>query len=194
MIDTVICGIRFSDLIIQMEEFHGYRSPGILVGGLMLDVAQEEMKPTPYLNAVTETVVCLPDAVQLLTPCTIGNGFLQIMDWGKFALTLYDRTTLSGVRTWLNADVLARFSLIRQWFERKTPAEAKPPFEKLAAEILEARGDLIRHRPVRLHRALKDSQHVTTIRCPECGEFYPKRLGPVCPACKGDAYFTYYPV
>ena len=62
---------------------------------------------------VTETVVCLPDAVQLLTPCTIGNGFLQILDWGKFALTGYDRETLAGVRVWLNDEALTDWEALR---------------------------------------------------------------------------------
>ena len=83
-----LCGVSLADFLIRMEEFHGYRSPGLLLGGVMVDVALRELGTTPYLNVVTETVVCLPDAVQLLTPCTIGNGFLQVLDWGKFAITM----------------------------------------------------------------------------------------------------------
>ena len=105
MSEPIICGISLADFFIRMEEFHGYRAPDLLLGGLMVDVADQELGPTPYLNIVTETVICLPDAVQLLTPCTIGNGFLQVLGWGKFALTSYDLLTLSGVRVWLNPDI-----------------------------------------------------------------------------------------
>jgi formylmethanofuran dehydrogenase subunit E len=77
---------------------------------------------------VTETIVCLPDAVQLLTPCTIGNGFLQVLDWGKFALTAYNRQTLAGIRLWLEYPALANYPLIQSWFERSTPSKAKPVF------------------------------------------------------------------
>jgi formylmethanofuran dehydrogenase subunit E len=153
-----LCGISLQDFIIRMEEFHGYRSPGLLLGGMMVDVALRELGPTPYLNVVTETVVCLPDAVQLLTPCTIGNGFLQVLDWGKFALTSYDRLSLSGARVWLNPDALSDYPLIRRWFERSDHPTQKPPFEELASEILAGGENLISQRPVRLHRALKDSQ------------------------------------
>jgi formylmethanofuran dehydrogenase subunit E len=66
-----------------MEEFHGYRSPGLVVGGMMVDTALRELGSTPYLHVVTETVVCLPDAVQLLTPCTVGNGLLKSPRLGK---------------------------------------------------------------------------------------------------------------
>ncbi len=188
--EPIICDLSLSDFLIRMEEFHGYRSPGLLVGGMMVDIALRELGPTPYLNFVTETVVCLPDAVQLLTPCTIGNGFLQVLDWGKFALTGYDRMTLSGIRTWVNPEALAGYPLIHRWFERSMRTIPKPPFDELASEILEAGTELLSHRPVRLHRALKDPDRVPTGPCPECGESYPLRHGPACPACSGKAYYT----
>ena len=128
MSDTLICGLNYEDFVVRMEEFHGYRSPGILIGALMIEDALKEVGTTPYLNVVTETVVCLPDAVQLLTPCTIGNGFLQVLDWGKFALTAYDRLTLVGIRAWLNYDALVTFPLIHSWFERSSKTKEKPVF------------------------------------------------------------------
>ncbi len=50
----------------------------------MVDLALRKLGPTPHLNMVAETIVCLPDAVQLLTSCTMGNGFLQVLDWSPF--------------------------------------------------------------------------------------------------------------
>ena len=191
MPDTVICGVSYEDFVIRMEEFHGYRSPGILLGALMVEAALKEVGTTPYLNVVSETIVCLPDAIQLLTPCTIGNGFLQVLDWGKFALTAYDRKTLDGVRVWLNYDALANYPLIHSWFERSSETKEKPPFEELAAGILKAGSNLIAHQPVRLYQALKSSQHVPTGRCPHCKESYPLHLGPTCPSCAGQAYCAY---
>jgi len=191
MSEVEICGVKLEDFLIRMEEFHGYRSPGILLGGWMLDTALEELGPTPYLNVVTETVVCLPDAVQLLTPCTIGNGFLQILDWGKFALTGYDRMSLSGVRVWLKTGGLSGTPLIRSWFERSAKRSEKPPFGVLASEILAVGKKLLGHRPVRLNRALKDAEHVPTGQCPVCGESYRLSLGPACPACRNEAYYVY---
>ncbi|UCH22811.1 MAG: tRNA CCA-pyrophosphorylase [Deltaproteobacteria bacterium] len=191
MPDPEICGLKLDDFLIRMEEFHGYRSPGLLLGGMMLGTALQELGPTPYLNVVTETVVCLPDAVQLLTPCTIGNGFLQVLDWGKFALTSYDRLTLSGVRVWLNSDSLSDYPLICAWFERSANRPEKPAFQELAAEILLAGTHLIGQQDVRLHRALKDSHRVPTGRCPECGESYRLSLGPSCPACRNEGYYVH---
>ena len=188
--EPVICGVSLDDFLIQMEEFHGYRAPGLFLGGIMLDVALQELGQTPYLNVVTETVICLPDAVQLLTPCTVGNGFLQVLDWGKFALTGYDRVSLSGVRAWLNPDALPGYPLVHRWFERSRRPTEKPDFEELASEMLAGGADLVGHRQVRLHRPLKGSERVPTGRCPKCGESYRLSLGPTCPACRGEAYYS----
>lgn len=189
MTNQRICGVDLDDFIIRMEEFHGYRSPGMLLGGYMIEAALDGLGATPYLNIVSESVVCLPDAVQLLTPCTIGNGFLQLLDWGKFALTAYDRLNLSGLRAWLDLEGIEGYPLIRQWFDRSTRMGAKPPFEAFAAEVLEARGEVIVCRTVRMHRALKDDQPVPTNRCAGCGESYAQHWGEQCPACSGAAYY-----
>ncbi len=184
-----ICGIGLDDYLIRMEEFHGYRSPGMLLGGFMIDHGLAQLDPTPYLNLVVETVVCLPDAVQLLTPCTFGNGFMQVLDWGKFAITAYDRESLAGIRVWLDQDKLSGYPSIRSWFERTGRPREKPPFEELAQEILSARPELIHHQPVRLLRSLKDASPVPTGRCPGCGESYPLHFGKFCPACSNQAYY-----
>jgi len=184
-----ICGIETDTLILKIEEFHGYRSPGILIGARMIEKALHELGDTPYLNMVSETVVCLPDAVQLLTGCTMGNGFLQVLDWGKFAVTAYDRMTLEGVRIWLNPDALKRYPLIRAWFERNPGGPPKPPFEDMAVEILSAEDDLLPSRRVHLIKPLKNDQPVPTRPCPGCGEYYPNHFGERCPACQGKAYY-----
>lgn len=189
MTQQTICGLNQDEFIISMEEFHGYRSPGILLGGCMLEKGLDKLGPTPYLNIVSETVVCLPDAVQLLTPCTIGNGFLQLLDWGKFALTAYDRMSLKGVRVRLDEDRIDDYPLVQQWFDRSSRQDDKPEFEPLASEIIKARNELVMHQPVRLHRGLKETGRIPTHRCPGCGDSYAQRLGPECPVCAGKAYY-----
>ncbi len=191
MTDFIICGIKYEAFLIRMEEFHGYRSPGILMGGLMIDSALQELETTPYLNVVSETVVCLPDAIQLLTPCTFGNGFMQVLDWGKFAITAYDRQTLSGIRTFLNYVRMKENPLINSWFERTGKPREKPPFDELAEEILTIGPDLLLNRSVRLHRPLKDSKPMPTEHCIKCGESYTRYFGKACPACSGRDYYIY---
>ena len=183
-----LCGVDLEGYIFDMEAFHGYRSPGMLLGGLMLDRALRQLGPVQYLNVVSETVVCLPDAIQLLTPCTIGNGFLQLLDWGKFALTVYDRLTLEGVRAGLVHDRIHRFEMVQQWFDRSSREREKPVFEEMLPEMIRAGKQLVTTRSVKLHRALKETGWVKTGPCPSCSESYALRLGKLCPACAGKGY------
>jgi ribosomal protein L32 len=67
----------------------------------------------------------------------------------------------------------------------------KPIFEELAPEILKAGSNLLACQPARLYHALKNSQHVPTGKCPDCGESYPLHHGPTCLACGGAAYYEY---
>jgi formylmethanofuran dehydrogenase subunit E len=189
MTGQTICGVDLEAYVIQMEAFHGYRSPGMLLGGFMIEAALDRLGPTPCLNVATETVVCLPDAVQLLTPCTIGNGFLQLLDWGKFALTAYDRLHLDGVRAHLDLDRIATFPRIQEWFDRSSRTGEKPAFEVFAEEAMRAHTELIVCTNVQMHRALKESKPVSTGRCETCGESYALHLGPRCPTCSGAGYY-----
>jgi len=47
---TSICGIAVDDLVLKIEEFHGYRSPGILIGSRMVETALHELGETPSRN------------------------------------------------------------------------------------------------------------------------------------------------
>ena len=55
-----------------------------------MDTALKNLPKGEFFDAICETAVCLPDAVQLLTPCTIGNGCMKIFDTGRVAVTLYE--------------------------------------------------------------------------------------------------------
>lgn len=183
-----VCGIDINDFVLRAEEFHGHISPGVITGSFLVDAATRELGPCEYLNAVTETVVCLPDAVQLLTQCTLGNGFLQVLDWGKFAVTLYDRDTLRGARAWVDLEAVRANPLVAGWFIRK-PGDAKVDKEPVVGELMSAGPGLVRVRSVQMKAALKNVDKVLTAPCPECGESYPLRFGDSCPACQGEAYY-----
>ena len=191
MQNPTICHLGLQDYIYEVESFHGGRSPGMVLGGFMVDRALKELGPTEYLNVCCETVMCLPDAVQLLTTCTAGNGYLQIKDWGKYALTAYDRTQHNGVRVWLDMEGVARTNLVRKWYIRTGKPRPRPNFDDLSAEIAEFAPILLKHRKVRLPIQLKREKPVMTVLCPDCGESYPTELGEKCPSCAGQAYFEY---
>jgi formylmethanofuran dehydrogenase subunit E len=191
MSNKTICGMTYEDYVIAMEEFHGGRSPGMLVGGLMIDLALRELGPTPYLNMVTETRLCVPDAVQITTPCTMGNGYLQVLDWGIFGVTAYDRMELIGVRVGLAYDCMKQYPLINSWFDRAARVGEMPAFNDLAVEVMAAGDTLLTSRKVTVKKALKESKRFTTGFCPDCGDSYPLNHGPKCPACQGQAYYVY---
>lgn len=50
------------------------------------------------LVAIVETDRCLPDAVELVACCRLGNRTLKFRDYGKLAATFVDLTTMAAVR------------------------------------------------------------------------------------------------
>lgn len=97
-----ICAYSFEEYLIMVESFHGSKSPGLVLGGIMVDYAKSEMPETALFDAISETLPCLPDAIQLLTPCTFGNGWLKVINLGRFALSLYEKHEGKGVRVFMD--------------------------------------------------------------------------------------------
>ncbi len=93
-----ICGHTYNEYIDMIKSFHGYVAPGLVLGGFMVDLAYQNCPQGEFFDTLCETRACLPDAIQLLTPCTVGNGWLRIIDLGKFALTLFEKYHGEGVR------------------------------------------------------------------------------------------------
>jgi formylmethanofuran dehydrogenase subunit E len=89
----------FLDLV---KSFHGNIAPGILLGGYMVASLQQQLPRDRLYDALCETSACLPDAVQLLTPCTTGNGWLKVIDLGRYAVTLYDKESGDGMRVFVD--------------------------------------------------------------------------------------------
>jgi formylmethanofuran dehydrogenase subunit E len=75
---TMICGLSADEYLARVRKFHGNPAPGLLIGGFMVDMAMRERPEGEFFDVLCETSVCLPDAVQLLTPCTYGNGWLVV--------------------------------------------------------------------------------------------------------------------
>ena len=51
-----------------VKDFHGHVAPGVIIGGYMVEMARRTLPEGILYDAVSETVQCLPDAIQLLTP------------------------------------------------------------------------------------------------------------------------------
>lgn len=181
---------RFAEFRRLAESFHGYAAPGLLVGGCMVDLAGRRLPAGVLFEAVVETSKCLPDAVQLLTPCSTGNRRMKICDLGRYALSLFDKHTGKGVRVSLDPAKMAAWPELSAWFFKEKP-KREQDVRRLEAEI-EAAGDSIcKAESVIVQRRFLGHRHMGSIaRCPLCGEAYPLEDGAVCRGCQGEAPYT----
>ncbi len=187
---VTIGGRTIDDYIAMVTEFHGTFAPGLLLGGFMVEHAMKNLPPGGFFDVICETSHCLPDAVQLLTPCSIGNGWLKIIDVGRFALTFYDKHTGSGVRAHLDHQKLEPWGEIKNWFFRLKPKHEQSR-ERLIDEMLRAGEGVfgLRHLSVK-SEFLAHRHGGTIVLCPECGEAYPSEHGARCRACLGALPYT----
>jgi formylmethanofuran dehydrogenase subunit E len=173
-----------------VQSFHGYMAPGVIIGGFMVNLAKRNLPEGTLFNAICETPVCLPDAIQLLTPCTMGNGRLKILNFGRFALSLYDKNKGDGYRVSLDSTKVDQWPEIRSWFFK-----LKPKLEQdeglLLGQIKEAKDMLCRIETVLVRsQFLGKKKRGETVICPCCQEAYPAKDGEVCRGCQGESPYA----
>lgn len=170
-----------------VRSFHGSVAPGLVLGGFMVDRAIREMPEGLLLDAISETASCLPDAVQLLTPCTIGNGWLRVVNLGRYALSLYDKTTGDGVRVFVDPVKLDAWPAVKEWL-LKLKHKKEQSLEALLDEMKRGGSDLCGVQRVRvLPRHVEKRSKGAIGLCPLCREPYPTRDGGICRGCQGEA-------
>ncbi|OGK11342.1 MAG: tRNA CCA-pyrophosphorylase [Candidatus Riflebacteria bacterium GWC2_50_8] len=171
--------------------FHGCFSPGLLIGGFMVDLALRSLPGGALYDVICESAKCLPDAVQLLTPCSIGNGWMKILKIGRFAVTFYDKHTGDGIRVYLDTEKLQRWPEIRSWFLKLVPKHEQDT-RLLMAQIKEAGCDILSTKPVLIDVARFQKKKGKPISiCPQCNEAYPGEHGSICRVCAGIlGYFS----
>lgn len=184
----------FDDFASRAKAFHGYAAPGLLLGGRMVALAYSRLPQDILFDAICETSKCLPDAVQMLTPCTVGNGWLTIFPLGKFALSLYDKQNGRGIRVCIDPSKLASWAEIDAWFFKK---KEKPDQDgdRLVDEIRRSENALYRLEEIRVRPDLLTKNSVGPRRiCPECGESYPETHGFACRSCSGSRKGSGFPL
>lgn len=169
------------------RKFHGYPAPGLIIGAYMVELAKSHMPGGVLYDAVSETSYCLPDAIQLLTPCTIGNGWMRILNFGLYAMSLYDKRTGEGVRVRLDLDRLDAWPSIRAWYMKTTPKKEQDS-DLLQEEIYEAGISILSAQPVTVkaeyvgrpgsgrHRALRHLRRAASGRVRRGMPFLPGRV------------------
>jgi formylmethanofuran dehydrogenase subunit E len=187
----MIRSYSYEQYLRRVEEFHGYMAPGVIIGGFMVDEAYQHLPPEGLYDAISETPKCLPDAIQLLTPCTVGNSWLTIINLGRFALALYDKQSGHGVRVCIDTAKLDSWPEIKSWFLKLTPKKEQDD-ERLLREIADARADITSTMNVTVTPHILNRQRRGKIAiCPSCNEAYPQADGSLCSACGRDAIYEF---
>lgn len=180
----------FDEFIEMATMFHNYPAPGLILGGYMVEEAKLHLPEGTLYEAICETSWCLPDAIQMLTPCTIGNGWVRIMNFGLYAMCLFDKHTGKGVRIALDMHKLDSYPELRTWYLKLKPKHEQDS-DRLLREIGEAGADVCTVRPITIKADLLYKRSKGDIgECPVCGEAYPVVHGPVCRSCKGESPYV----
>ena len=190
----IVCGRSVDGFFNTIAGFHGWKAPGLVMGGFMVDMAQrlirDSMGPNVEADAIVETRHCLPDAIQLFTPCTFGNGWMKVLDWDKFALCLYNKHTLDGFRIWFDLAKAKEYPNLYNWYMRLVPKK-ELPLEVLLDSILDANWDVYAHKAVKITDFYQPQKKGEIEICTDCGEAYPTAQGATCLTCQGKGYYAY---
>jgi len=170
----------FREFMEMGASFHGHPSPGIAIGGYMVNLAMSHIPEGTLYDIICETDKCIPDAVQLLTPCTAGKGWMKVINIGRFALTLYDKETGEGIRVFIDHEKIRAYPEIETWFF-KLKKKKDQNTALLMEQIRSAGSTICGMSRVRLNPGcfMKKAKEPVVI-CPECGESHPESDGAVC--------------
>jgi formylmethanofuran dehydrogenase subunit E len=180
----------FEEFIEMARLFHNYPAPGLLIGGYMVEEARRHLPEGTLFEAISETSWCLPDAIQMLTPCTLGNGWVRVLNFGIYAMSMYDKYTGVGVRVRLDVEKLPADSELRVWFLKEKP-KPEQDSDKLRWEIGTYGADILSVEPIQVSKEMlvKRSKGDIAI-CPLCGDAYPSMHGPMCRSCRGESPYV----
>ncbi|QTA90924.1 FmdE family protein [Desulfonema magnum] len=186
--DILVCGKSIKECLADIEAFHGFTAPGLVLGTFMVDWARELVGSDVEADAIVETRHCLPDAIQIFTPCSFGNGWMKVLDWGKFALSLYDKKTLEGYRVWLDLEKARQFPNIYNWYMHLVPKK-ELPLEVLTGTMIEAKREVLSSCAIRVTQFYESPKKGKIEICSGCGEAYPAVQGSQCLTCQGKGYY-----
>ena len=185
--DITICGHTYGEYIDMVKAFHGHVAPGMILGGFMVDLTLQHRPSGEFFDAICETPACLPDAIQLLTPCTVGNSWLKIIDLGRFAMTMFEKYSGKGVRVYVDSKKIDNWTAIKTFLFKLTNKKLQDS-EALIKEMEMAGTSILSAQKVAVDLSVFQSTRRRRFGiCPKCGEGYPIADGEVCLGCSGKA-------
>jgi formylmethanofuran dehydrogenase subunit E len=157
----------------------------------MVDLGLKNLPEGEFFDVICETSQCLVDAVQLLTPCTKGNGWLKEAYTSRFAIIFYNKYTGDGVRVFIDPEKLDKWKEIKVWY-LKEKGKKEQDTEKIFAQLMEAGSDYMSVMKVKVaDKYLTKGKKIfnPVALCLSCNEYYLKKFGDKCPACSGNASY-----
>ncbi len=177
----------YEEYLHLVKSFHGNLAPGLIIGGFMVDLGLRSLPEGEFFDAICETPVCLPDSVQLLTPCTIGNGWLTVLPFGRFAITFFEKYGGEGVRVYVDLEKIEAYPEIKSWFF-KLKTKKEQDLDRLLEEIKNAGDNILSVQRVRVQpESVQRKELGAVAKCPRCKEAYPVHHGKICRACQGES-------
>lgn len=177
----------------------GPPQPGIILGIRMSVLAMKLLEidePSRYhrkLIVVVETDRCLPDVIELVTGCRLGNRTLKFRDWGKMAASFLDLTRNRAFR--VAAQEFIEPEALRSFKAHSREEALTQAYTAFANEkLFKWRPAVVKFQPEDLpgYRAKR-------VLCEKCGEGIGfrrevRRDGlTLCRACAGEAYWLPLP-
>ncbi len=128
---------------------------------------------------------CFGDGVQMITGCTFGKGNIKQLGYGKFGLTLVDKTTGRAVRVVPKAEM--QMATKKTEFFQKYRMKGVPPtkvpdevVEPLIAQVMNApEADLLKISAVFDYDVPMKSENFDSFICERCGDMVVESYGRV---------------
>jgi formylmethanofuran dehydrogenase subunit E len=169
--------------------------PGIILAIRMCLLGLQRLEITEpaehkrTLLVIVETDRCLPDAIQLVTDCRLGNRTLKLQDYGKMAATFVDLATSRAIR------VAARESANRKALELYPALDREEALSLAYRNLSEAQLCDVRFVRVQLGPEDLPGYRAPRVICDQCGEGIAFRREvrsgdrTLCGACAGESYY-----
>jgi formylmethanofuran dehydrogenase subunit E len=192
-------------------QLHGHKCPamplGLRAGAIAMNRLGVERSQDKTLLALVELgddhcSHCFGDGVQMITGCTFGKGNIKQLGYGKFGLTLVDRTTGRAVRVVPLADAqvqVKRTPFFQNYRVKGVPASKVPEelVDPLIAQVLDTPEDrLFTIGDVFDYEVPSTPENFHSFVCDRCGEMVSEPYGrvvgnhKVCIPCQAELMAT----